>query len=1143
MPKGNITGGRQDIPQDKTVSTPDHARRPPSPGNLVVNDDGHAFLYSNDDLHAADLRRYLRSYCRKGVGTVAYCVGDMSWPTLYPTRVGVHYSTLSAGDDFTRSRMYKNVDNFASEPRGYFGATFEILRELGKKVLASFRMNDAHFTSVQNPHASEFWKQHAKLALGPAYGYYGGCLDYASDVVRAHFFDRVVEFAELYPEIDGIELDAMRSPFFFLPGKGPEHAPLFTELVRRIKAALAAQARRLNRPDYLLSTNVPLTPELALECGLDVAAWDAEGLFDYVSVGSYWTDMDHPIKRWKKLLVHGTPVFAYIGCSPQTGQYLGLEEYRAAAANAHASGADGVYLFNYPCLFELAFQMPIASEEVKMTLPDMRAYGQPDFTRVGQALDEIGQAESLRGKDKRFLFFFIKDARYRHYGPSLPGLDRQGGQASLKAVFPCYEDYDRTRTMTLRFKVENVARTEQFQVSLNGHPLEPSRLQVRYAAHGRDSRIHTVTLGPYLEYEVSLLPNELCKGENVLEVTPTRLSPDLATKINLVEIELLFSGSIGAPLGTVLGQWATATADALLPLDLRKVKVGGEIGRRINVTVNNNLLVLDAEKDFLAPFRAKTVPHGYLGLGKLIDATVRFAAYTDNEKVIALKKHLVEETIKTQERDGYIGMMAAPARMWSMFDVHEMGYIIFGLTSNYHFFGEKQSLEAARRVADYILDRWSTMPSDWEQQTRDSTHMLVTGLERSLITLHRETGDDRYLAFCVRQRALPEWDLGIVTGRREGNYGHVYAYLASCLAQLELYRLQPEKGLLRQTERAMQFMTAQDGVTITGAVGEWESWMDDQGGGKGLGETCATAYQLRFYDSLLRLEGSSRYGDLMERIIYNTLFGAQSPDGRQIRYYTPLGGNRNYWPYDTYCCPGNFRRIVSELPTMIYYRSGAGLAINLYTPSEATLDLDGGVSLKVRQETDYPTSGRVVIQLDPSKPAKFPLRLRIPRWGKEVAVTVNGQPWREPISLGDFLTVERQWRAGDEVTLDMPMSWRLVIGRKRQSGRTAIMRGPVVFCLNPSKNESLQKQDAVDLDIMIDANSLKDSPGAAAVRPGDTACQVTAGDDLEVKGVSGNLSLRLTEFPDPEGKVTYFRLPDLSAAAPDELLSGGSDNP
>jgi hypothetical protein len=222
--------------------------QPPSPGKLVLNDDGYVFPNLNDDLGKADLRRYLQSYCRPGVDIVAYCVGDMSWPTLYPSRVGVPYSVLGAGDDFRRARIYKNVDNFAAESGGYFGAVFGILRELGKTILASFRMNDAHFTSLDNPNVSEFWKQHAKFALGSAYGYYGGCLNYASDAVRAHFSDRVLEFADLYPEIDGLELDAMRSPFFFPPGKGPEHAPPFTEMVRRIKAALAERAKRLKRP-------------------------------------------------------------------------------------------------------------------------------------------------------------------------------------------------------------------------------------------------------------------------------------------------------------------------------------------------------------------------------------------------------------------------------------------------------------------------------------------------------------------------------------------------------------------------------------------------------------------------------------------------------------------------------------------------------------------------------------------------------------------------------------------------------------------------------------------------------------------------------------------------------------------------------
>ena len=184
-------------------------------------------------------------------------------------------------------------------------------------------------------------------------------------------------------------------------------------------------------------------------------------------------------------------------------------------------------------------------------------------------------------------------------------------------------------------------------------------------------------------------------------------------------------------------------------------------------------------------------------------------------------------------------------------------------------------------------------------------------------------------------------------GRRDLLEGHVYAYLARCLAQLELYRIEPDEKLLRPARRVVHFLTAEDGMAITGAVGQGEIWTDDQDGRTALGETCATAYLLRFCENLLRLEGDSRYGDLLERIVYNTLFGAQSPDGRCIRYYTPLEGNRVYFPADNYCCPCNYRRIVAELPTMVYYRSGPGVAINLYTPSEATIDLDDDLLLKV----------------------------------------------------------------------------------------------------------------------------------------------------------------------------------------------------
>lgn len=152
---------------------------------------------------------------------------------------------------------------------------------------------------------------------------------------------------------------------------------------------------------------------------------------------------------------------------------------------------------------------------------------------------------------------------------------------------------------------------------------------------------------------------------------------------------------------------------------------------------------------------------------------VRLSAYSGNPRLLALKKHVVEETIRVQEADGYIGIMRPASRVRSLWDIHEMGYIVYGLLSDYRLFGEKTSLEAARKLADYIVGHWGELPADWDRATHVATHVSVTGLERTMLALYGATNDRRYLDFVVKTRNLPQWQLGIVIGRREGIEGHV----------------------------------------------------------------------------------------------------------------------------------------------------------------------------------------------------------------------------------------------------------------------------------------------------------------------------------------------------------------------------------
>ena len=358
--------------------------------------------------------------------------------------------------------------------------------------------------------------------------------------------------------------------------------------------------------------------------------------------------------------------------------------------------------------------------------------------------------------------------------------------------------------------------------------------------------------------------------------------------------------------------------------------------------------------------------------------------------------------------------------------------------------------------------------------------------------------------------------------------GHAYAYLAHALAQRQLYRAEPDERLLRTTRRTMDFLTHRDGLVISGACGDHECWHDTQSGTTNLGETCATAYLIRTLDDLLRLDGDSRWGDLMERTIFNALFAAQSPDGRRIRYYTPFECPRTYFPGDTYCCPNNYRRIISELPTMIYYRAPHDLTVNLYTPSTAK------IGLRRRAFRDRATRDRLP-QFRPGAAegrsfatGRVVAALRIPRWCQGAKITVNGEPVQEPVRVGTYCAISRKWQAGDRVELHMPMPLRFVRGRQSQLGRVAVMRGPVVFCLNRERNKDVGTADLRLITVV--PSSLKGPTRDDSVRPGGMACAVQAWKPgVWYPSAKPELRLVLTEFADPSGEFAYFHVPDPNA--------------
>lgn len=598
-------------------------------------------------------------------------------------------------------------------------------------------------------------------------------------------------------------------------------------------------------------------------------------------------------------------------------------------------------------------------------------------------------------------------------------------------------------------------------------------------------------------------------------------------------------------------------------LDLEQVKVGGEIGRRIDLAVRKNFLALDLENDFLRLFRHRRPkeqvtrnPDRFKGLGMQIHAAVQFAKYTNDTEVIARKNFLVAETIKTQSPSGYIGVFSEEpdgSQLWHEWCTHEAAYIAYGLAEDFRHFGNRPSLEASRRLADYLMANWPGRPKD--------PYFTTLGAAEACFSLHDLTGEQKYLRFAADEpmgkkfRILPAplttWEQAISLERRltaeeiaaEPNltYGpvdfcHTYRLFERAMMQVRLNRIEPRDNLPLMPRRILRAMTRANkpGMLITGVVGQRERWVENQDGSGRVGENCATVYELWLLDEMARLDGDLRYGDIMERALYNTFFASQDPEGRRVRYFTPFSGKREYFDRDAFCCPNNFRRGMGSLPRLVFYRSNGGVAINIYTRSEASLDLGEGVSLQVRQQTDYPSSGRVEITLTPSAPAAFPLRLRIPRWCEAARVAVNGAETGEVKPGLPYFEIRREWRPGDRVTLEMPMPPRFIKGREMQAGRAALMRGPVVFCLNPERNPGLE---AVQLrDLTLDPGSLAGPFPDSSARPDGVAFRMKAWSPGRDLNEPADLTVLLTEFPDAGGEEIYFRLPDTGISVDDELF-------
>jgi hypothetical protein len=283
---------------------------------------------------------------------------------------------------------------------------------------------------------------------------------------------------------------------------------------------------------------------------------------------------------------------------------------------------------------------------------------------------------------------------------------------------------------------------------------------------------------------------------------------------------------------------------------------------------------------------------------------------------------------------------------------------------------------------------------------------------------------------------------------------HAYSHVNSLSSAMQAYMTLGSEKHLRAAKNAFEMLTAQSFAT-----GGWGP--DEQLRAPGspdveasLSNThntfetpCGAYAHFKLTRYLLRVTRESRYGDSMERVMYNTILGAKpmQRDGRSF-YYSDYNfkGHKVYCDHRWPCCSGTMPQVAADYRINSYFRSPQGVYVNLYIPSTVKWTQDGA-AVSLAQKGGYPFDPIVQFEVQTSRASEFAVNLRIPEWAKGASISVNGKRVAEPTVAGTFASVRRQWKNGDRVEVELPLTMRLEAIDAAHPKIVAVVQGPLVL--------------------------------------------------------------------------------------------------
>jgi hypothetical protein len=382
--------------------------------------------------------------------------------------------------------------------------------------------------------------------------------------------------------------------------------------------------------------------------------------------------------------------------------------------------------------------------------------------------------------------------------------------------------------------------------------------------------------------------------------------------------------------------------------------------------------------------------------------------------------------------------------------------LVCGLIDSHKYVGDPDACAILQKTTDTALQHLpphaiehgqSWRPGKDESWTWDESYTMP----ENLFLAYQRGAGERYRTLGVQYLNDVFFDR-LANGQNDLAGRHAYSHVNSLCSAMQAYLTVGSEKHLRAAKNGFDMLAAQSFATggwgpdeilrATGSADVYDSLTKTH---SGFETPCGSYAHFKLTRYLLRVTRDSRYGDSMERVMYNTILGAKplERDGRTF-YYSDYNfkGSKVYSPHGWPCCSGTMPQVAADYRINTYFRDGHGVYVNLYIPSTLRWS-QGGAQIVLTQKSEYPDDGHVQFEIKTSKPVEFAASLRIPAWAEGASVAVNGR--REAVQAGTFMRVWRQWKTGDRVDLELPMKARLEAVDPQHADTVALVVGPVVL--------------------------------------------------------------------------------------------------